>query len=304
MNRRKLPALLLTIFFMIGFLACSDRDEEIPGVGMRLLGQADESDTSLSGGASKTNEESTSFAPITTQITAMSGHEPKVITTIPSTTKTPTTLSAPTVTTTMPIIDTPDKPFYIATAINDVVEIYEKQSDSGATWLLSNPGPFSGERVLLIRNFDSDWLEVSVPIKKHGTFGWVKAESVSIEEHKAKVLIDLYNETIEAWLDGGLLFRERFIGGSEEHPIPPGDFYINEMRYESDQEEFQKLVGTTAFSTTLETTALGSPAVSIISHQVTEGSGELQTKGCIRVTEEALENIFSLPLGTPVQIVA
>ena len=170
MNRRKLPALLLTIFFMIGFLACSDRDEEIPGVGMRLLGQADESDTSLSGGASKTNVESTSFAPITTQITAMSDHEPKVITTIPSTTKTPTTLSAPTVTTTMPIIDTPDKPFYIATAINDVVEIYEKQSDSGATWLLSNPGPFSGERVLLIRNFDSDWLEVSVPIKNHGTF--------------------------------------------------------------------------------------------------------------------------------------
>ena len=289
---------------MSGFVACSDSSEEIRSVGMRLLGQADESDTSLSGGKSNTNEESISFAQITTQIANMSDHEPKVITTIPLTTKTPTTLSAPTVTTTMPIIDTPDNPFYIATAINDVVEVYNKQSDSEATWLLSNPGPFNGERVLLIRNFDSDWLEVSVPIKNHGTFGWVRAESVSVEEHKAKVLIDLYNETIEAWLDGDLLFRERFIGGSEEHSIPPGDFYINEMRYESDQEEFQKLVGTTAFSTTLETTAVGSPAVSIISHQVTQGSVEVQTKGCIRVTEEALENIFSLPLGTPVQIVA
>ena len=41
---------------MIGFLACSDRDEETPGVGMRLLGQADESDTSLSGGVSKTSD--------------------------------------------------------------------------------------------------------------------------------------------------------------------------------------------------------------------------------------------------------
>ena len=203
----------------------------------------------------------------------------------------------------MPIIDTPDKPFYIATAINDVVEVYKKQSDSEATWLLSQPWPIQWGACLINKDFDSDWLEVSVPIKEHGTFGWVKAESVSVEEHKAKVLIDLYNETIEAWLDGGLLFRERFIGGSEEHPIPLRDFYINEMRYELDQEEFQKLVGTTAFSTTLETTALGSPAVSIVSHQVTEGSGELQTKGCIRVTEEALENIFSLPLGTPVQII-
>ena len=68
---------------MIGFVACSDRDDEIPGVGMRLLGQADESYTALSGGKSKTNEGSISFVPITTQITTMSDHEPKAITTIP-----------------------------------------------------------------------------------------------------------------------------------------------------------------------------------------------------------------------------
>ena len=97
--------------------------------------------------------------------------------------------------------------------------------------------------------------------------------------------------------------KESFDSGSEEHPTPLGDFYINEINVESNEISGRKLVGITAFSTTIDPTSEGDPAIAFLARESNEGSEEPSTRGCIRVSKKVLDLITGLPLGTPVQIV-
>jgi hypothetical protein len=286
--------LLPLIFFVIS--SCASTDEQRDVVGMRLLGEASEIETSLSGSQTK-SQPPTKDLPSTTR---SNGSLPTISTTsvveilIPKPTKPSTTTL---------FIETPDKPFYVATAVGAIVEAFSKPTDPEARWILSNPGPFEGERVLLVRTIEEEWIQVSMPIRPHGTNAWVKRDSVSITEHKAKVIVDRYTGVLEGWKNGELLFKESFTGGSEEHPTPLGDFYINEINIDNKDASSQKLVGITAFSTTIDPTSEGDPAIAFLANESNEGSGELTTRGCIRVSVKVLNLLVALPLGTPVQIV-
>ena len=263
---------------------------------MRLIGEASEAETSLSGDSVQTqataeNLTSTTLSiPITTTTTTVESIPP------PKTTR-------PSTTTTTLIVETPDKPFYAARATSEMLEVFKKQTDSEPKWLLSNPGPFEGERVLLIRKIEEDWVQVLMPIRPHGTLAWVPRDSVSITEHKAKVIVDKYSGVLEGWQDGELLFREPFISGSDKHPTPLGDFYINEINLGEDGMSEDTLVGITAFSKSIEPTAEGEPAIAFLVKESNKGSDESTTRGCIRVSTEVLKLLTRLPLGTPVQIV-
>jgi len=295
----------LSVFIVISLTAtiltsCADTEEALSEdhskVGMRLIGEASEAETSLSGDSVQTqataeNLTSTTLSiPITTTTTTVESIPP------PKTTR-------PSTTTTTLIVETPDKPFYAARATSEMLEVFKKQTDSEPKWLLSNPGPFEGERVLLIRKIEEDWVQVLMPIRPHGTLAWVLRDSVSITEHKAKVIVDKYSGLLEGWQDGELLFRESFISGSDKHPTPLGDFYINEINLGENGMSEDTLVGITAFSKSIEPTAEGDPAIAFLVKESNEGSDESTTRGCIRVSTEVLKLLTRLPLGTPVQIV-
>ena len=295
----------LSVFIVISLTAtiltsCADTEEALSEdhskVGMRLIGEASEAETSLSGDSVQTqataeNLTSTTLSiPVTTTTTAIESIAP------PKTTR-------PSTTTTTLIVETPDKPFYAARATSEMLEVFKKQTDSEPKWLLSNPGPFEGDRVLLIRKIEEDWVQVLMPISPHGTLAWVPRDSVSITEHKAKVIVDKYSGVLEGWQDGELLFREPVISGSVNHRPPLGDVYINEINLGEDGMSEDTLVGITAFSKSIEPTAEGDPAIAFLVKESNEGSDELTTRGCIRVSTEVLKLLTRLPLGTPVQIV-
>ncbi len=287
---------LTTIFFS----SCADTEEVVredhSKVGMRLLGEASEAETSLSGELVQTqptveNSTSTTLAMHVTTTTS-------AVESIPA-----PTITRPSTTTTTLLVETPDKPFYAARANNSMLEVFEKQTDSEAKWLLSHPGPHGGDRVLLIRKIEEDWIQVLMPIRPHGTLAWIPRDSVSITEHKAKVIVDKYSGVLEGWQDGKLLFRESFISGSDQHPTPLGDFYINEIHLADNGMSEDTLVGITAFSESIEPTSEGDPAIAFLGKEPNEGSDVPTTRGCIRVSTEVLELLTRLPLGTPVQIV-
>ena len=299
--KNSLPCVFIVISLTATVLgSCADTEEALSEdnskVGMRLIGEALEAETSLSGDSVQTqatveNSTSTTLSiPVTTTTTAIESIAPPKIT-------------RPSTTTTTLIVETPDKPFYAARATSEMLEVFKKQTDSEPKWLLSNPGPFEGERVLLIRKIEEDWVQVLMPIRPHGTLAWVPRDSVSITEHKAKVIVDKYLGVLEGWHDGELLFRDSFISGSDKHPTPLGDFYINEINLGEDGMSEDTLVGITAFSKSIEPTAEGDPAIAFLLKESNEGSDELTTRGCIRVSTEVLKLLTRLPLGTPVQIV-
>ena len=299
--KNSLPCVFIVISLTATVLgSCADTEEALSEdnskVGMRLIGEASEAETSLSGDSVQTqatveNSTSTTLSiPVTTTTTAVESIAPPKMT-------------RPSTTTTTLIVETPDKPFYAARATGEMLEVFKKQTDSEPKWLLSNPGPFEGDRVLLIRKIEEDWVQVLMPIRPHGTLAWVPRDSVSITEHKAKVIVDKYLGVLEAWHDGELLFRDSFISGSDKHPTPLGDFYINEINLGEDGMSEDTLVGITAFSKSIEPTAEGDPAIAFLVKESNEGSDDSSTRGCIRVSTEVLKLLTGLPLGTPVQIV-
>ena len=289
----------LCVFFFI-LTSCSASDQQRSTVGMRLLGEASEVQTSLSG------------EPVDSEASEIATSTTLSVVNVPSTTLTTETqpplptntnkISVTTTTTTL-FVETPDKPFYAATAINSTLEAFRNQADSEARWILSNPGPFEGDRVLLVRNIEENWIQVSMPIRPHGTNAWVKRDSVSLSEYKSKVILDKYSGLLEGWKNGELIFKESFYSGSDEHPTPLGDFYINEIQDATADNLNRRLVGITAFSTTIDPSSEGDPAIAFFAHDSSEGSDELSTRGCIRISENVLELLVDFPLGTPVQIV-
>ncbi len=298
LDTRQFRALFVLPLIFLLLISCSSTDEQRNTVGMRLLGEASEIETSLSGdsiGTQSSVESTTSTTPPSDLFSEATTTSVVGVVPLPKTTR-------PTTTTTL-FIETPDKPFHVATAINETVEAFSKQNDPEARWILSNPGPFQGDRVLLVRNIGDEWIEVSMPIRPHGTNAWIKRDSVLLAEHKAKVIVDKYTGLLEGWANGELLFKESFTSGSEQHPTPLGDFYINEISVDSTDTSSAKLVGITAFSTTIDPTSEGDPAIAFLANPANEGSEELTSRGCIRVSSKVLNLLSGLPLGTPVQIV-
>ena len=289
----------LCVFFVL-LTSCSSSDQQRSTVGMRLLGEASEIETSLSG---EMLDSEASKIETSTTVSMVDVAATTVTTETQPPLPTNTNKIFATTTTTTLFVETPDKPFYAATAIHSTLEVFRNQADSEARWILSNPGPFEGDRVLLVRNIDEDWVQVSMPIRPHGTNAWVKRDSVSLTEHKSKVILDKYSGLLEGWMNGELIFKESFYSGSDEHPTPLGDFYINEIQDATADNLNRRLVGITAFSTTIDPTTEGDPAIAFFAHESSEGSDELSTRGCIRVSEKVLEFLVDFPLGTPVQIV-
>ena len=288
----------LPLIFLI-LSSCSSASDQRNTVGMRLLGEASEAETSLSGNPIETDLSAEDLTSTTLSNDSIS--------TVPTTSDIETVLlpetTKPATTTTTLFVETPDKPFYVAAAISETVEAFNKRTDSEAKWILSNPGPFQGERVLLVRTLEEEWVQVSMPVRPHGTNAWVKRDTVSITEYKAKVIVDKYTGLLEGWQNGELLFKESFVSGSEEHPTPLGDFYINEINSANTDTSSRQLVGITAFSTSIDPTSAGDPAIAFLANESSEGSGELNTRGCIRVSIKVINLLAGLPLGTPVQIV-
>tara|TARA_B100000686_G_C16694429_1_gene919630 strand:- start:608 stop:1390 length:783 start_codon:yes stop_codon:yes gene_type:complete len=203
---------------------------------------------------------------------------------------------------------TPDTPFVVVSvaAHLEYLKVFEDPNDTKEKWLLSNPGPGTEVRsLLLLERHPSlpNWLHVSVPVRPNGSTGWVHIDDVLMVEHRSRIIVDLFNSRIEAWQDGELITEGQISTGSAKTPTPAGSFYITEItefsRLEGDSDW---LIGTSAYSEVLETTEKGEPAIAILSITESESLGDQNSSGCITVSLDVLSQLIQLPIGTPIQI--
>ena len=222
---------------------------------------------------------------------------------LPSTTRwtAPTTLPEPEPTSTSA---TPDTPFVVAVATVDMLEVFDEPDDDEALWLLPNPGPGDGPRTLLVLDSEQDWLRVSVPVRPNGTVGWVRDSDVSTATYRARIVVDLYRGRLEAWENGALVAQGAIASGAEETPTPPGGFFVTEIQEHTDPATGATtwLIGTSAYSEALDSTADGDPAVAILAVGDAAHLSQAISLGCVRIHPDVLERLALLPLGTPVQI--
>ena len=98
--------------------------------------------------------------------------------------------------------------------------------------------------------------------------------------------------------------RTLLVLDSEETPTPPGGFFVTEVQEHTDPAtgDTTWLIGTSAYSEALDSTADGDPAVAILAVGDAAHLSQAISLGCVRIHPDVLERLALLPLGTPVQI--
>ena len=211
----------------------------------------------------------------------------------PSTTDPPTT-TAP----------APDVPFTVATAVGEWMDAYRAPGSEDVWWSFSNPGPYEGDRVLLVLDEQDDWLHVDLPVRPNGTTGWVRREDVSLATHTARIVVDLSDRRLWAWQNGALVAEGWIALGKQETPTPAGEYYVNEIQAQADPETLYGswIIGTSGFSEVLGEVFGGDPALAIHGTNDLSVLGGEVSLGCIRVHNDVVSRLALLPLGTPVEV--
>ena len=223
-----------------------------------------------------------------------------------STTTSSTTSTSPPSTTDPPTTTapTPDVSFTVATAVGEWVDVYRAPGSEDVWWSFSNPGPYEGDRVLLVLDEQDGWLQVDLPVRPNGTTGWVRREDVSMATHTARILVDLSDRRLWAWQDGALVVEGWIALGRQETPTPVGEYYVNEIQAQADPDTLYGswIVGTSGFSEVLGEVFGGDPALAIHGTNDPSVLGGEVSLGCIRVHNDVVSRLALLPLGTPVEV--
>ena len=243
----------------------------------------------------------------TTTTTTTTTLLPATTTATPTTTPTDTTTTTALPSTTDPpttTVPTPDSPFTVATAVGEWLDAYRAPGSEDVWWSFSNPGPYEGDRVLLVLGEQDGWLHVDLPVRPNGTTGWVRQEDVSLTTHTARILVDLSDRRLWAWQDGILIVEGWIALGRQETPTPVGEYYVNEIQAQADSDTLYGswIIGTSGFSEVLGEVYGGDPALAIHGTNDPSVLGGAVSLGCIRVHNDVVSRLALLPLGTPVEV--
>ena len=192
----------------------------------------------------------------------------------------------------------------VARATGDALQTH-RDPDGEPWWVLANPGPGLGERVVaVVDDSGSDWRVVASPVRPNGTTGWVRRADVEVVTFSARIEVDLTDRRLLAWIDGDLVADTPVAIGAEDSPTPTGTFHVIHVEEFVDPDPVfgRWLVGTSGFSEVLPAIDGGAPAVAI--HAAVDPSvlGDAVSLGCLRVPEEVAAVLAGLPLGTTVVI--
>ena len=227
-------------------------------------------------------------------------------TTVPVVDTTTTTSGAVPTNTAVPSTSTPPPAHHFTTAraVGEWLDTYRSPVDAEVWWSLSNPGPYEGDRVVLVLDSQDDWLLVDLPVRPNGTTAWVRRSDVTLSTHDARIVVDLSAMRLWAWEDGMVVAEGAIALGTDETPTPPGRYFLNEIQAQEDPDTLfgSWILGTSGFSEVLEEVDGGDPAVAIHGTNDPSVLGSQVSLGCIRVHEDVVERLALLPLGTPVEV--
>ncbi len=224
----------------------------------------------------------------------------------PELTQEPITILAP-IQTEIVETETPALPMQSFRAISMVESLpVFSQTDSEEPLLyMEQSTEFGSARVLLVEQLSGDWVEVRLPQRPNESFGWVRAQDVTIERLDVIVQVDLQQRQLTI-IDSGVQTTIQTVAiGSEENPTPTGTFFITDKIDTTNDEGANGpfAIGLSAYSETLSEFAGGNGQIGIHGTNDPTSIGQAVSSGCIRLPNEIISMLANdLPLGTMVVI--
>lgn len=159
-----------------------------------------------------------------------------------------------------------------------------------------------GETWLPVITRNRDWVQVLLPSKPNGSTGWIKSAEVAEAHSRFLVKVRLGSRTLEFFDDSRMIGSWKVAIGAAGTPTPTGRTFVL-GQIEDDKQPFSPVIlplGT--HSATLDSYGGGPGTVAL--HGWTNPSvfGKAISHGCVRVPDEALDLLRTVPTGTPVMV--
>ncbi|GAA5164959.1 MULTISPECIES: L,D-transpeptidase [Amycolatopsis] len=149
-----------------------------------------------------------------------------------------------------------------------------------------------------------EWAEVLLPTRPNASAGWVHVPEGAAEtaQNDYAVQVDRASFRLQI-LENGKTTGSWTIGtGKPEHPTPAGRAYIIASIEETKNTYSPIVLPLSYHSDSLETFGGGPGTVGLHTWPNDSFVGKANSDGCIRVPQDALEQLVKLPLGTIVNI--
>lgn len=146
------------------------------------------------------------------------------------------------------------------------------------------------------------WVQVLLPSKPNGSTGWLAADGLDRAVTPYLILVHLESRTLELHLDGQPIGEWPAGIGKSSAPTPPGRTFLLGSFSDPQQDYSPVILPLGTHSPTLDTFGGGPGTVAIHTWPTDDAFGAASSDGCIRVPQDALDQLTEVPLGTLVLI--
>ncbi len=188
----------------------------------------------------------------------------------------------------------------------DVAVYASPDANAQPTTTLSAKTEYTLPRSFLVFDQYQDWLHVYLPIRPNDATGWIKAADVDVGQPlDYQIKVSLADNKLTLLKDGAVQWDTPAAIGTGDTPTPTGTFYFTDPLDLATQPGTGYgvfAIGLSGHSNVLQTFAGGDGQIAVHGTDDTSTIGQNVSHGCVRVSNEMILKLSTLPLGTPVVI--
>jgi lipoprotein-anchoring transpeptidase ErfK/SrfK len=198
-------------------------------------------------------------------------------------------------------------PLRAATTKGGDIPVYAAPDDTTApVSTLTAQTEYTLPRSFLAFDQYQGWLHVFLPARPNSSTGWIKATDVAVSQPLAyEVKVNLAEHKITLLHNGVVQFEAPAATGTDENPTPTGTFFFTDpLDLSTDPGSAYGVfaIGLSGHSNTLTEFAGSDGQIAIHGTNDPSTIGTSVSHGCVRVNNDVILKLSTLPLGTPVVI--
>ncbi len=159
-----------------------------------------------------------------------------------------------------------------------------------------------GDTWLPVITRNRDWVQVMLPSKPNGSTGWLRSSQLTEAHSRFLVKVHLGQRSLELFEDSELVGTWTVAIGADGTPTPTGRTFVLGQIVDDKQPFSPVILPLGSHSDTLDSYGGGPGTVAL--HGWTDPSvfGKAVSHGCVRVPDDALALLRTVPIGTPVMV--
>ena len=188
----------------------------------------------------------------------------------------------------------------------DIAVYASPDANSQPTQTLSAQTEYTLPRSFLVFDQYQDWLHVYLPTRPNDATGWIKASDVVVSQPlEYQIKVSLADHKLWLLKNGVVEFEAPAAIGTDENPTPTGTFFYTDpldLKTQPGTAYGVFAIGLSGHSNTLSEFAGGDGQIAVHGTNDPGTIGDQVSHGCVRVNNDIIVKLATLPLGTPVVI--